>query len=251
MSYAAILKHIFIRERLVVEKNCAIIVAAGKGKRMGSATSKQFMEIKGHPILFYTLKAFAESELIHEIYLVLSSEDASYCRDKILHKYNFSKPIFIVLGGKERQDSVYNGLKAIKDCQIVLIHDGARPFVTNKIINNGIKYAKEYGASACGVSPKDTIKIKDGEGFSLSTPSRSSLFAVQTPQCFMYSLILSCHEKIKEMDLTVTDDTMIVEAYGNKVFLYNGSYENIKITTPEDMWLAEGILKSQSNLGQD
>lgn len=235
---------LFIWEGLKVKNNCAVIVAAGKGKRMGSEISKQFIKVNGHPILFYTIKAFEESELIQEIYLVLSSEDISYSREEIFNRYTFNKPIHIVTGGKERQDSVYNGLKAIKDCEIVLIHDGARPFVTHEIIEKGIKYAKEHGACACGVTPKDTIKVKDHSGFSLSTPNRNSLFAVQTPQCFNYDLILHCHEKIKEEGTAVTDDTMIIESCGHKVFLFEGSYENIKITTPEDMWLAERILKS-------
>ena len=119
-----------------------------------------------------------------------------YCKKEIVEKYKINKVLKIVVGGKERQDSVYNGLKAIDDCEIVLIHDGARPFVTFEIIENGIRYAKLYGACTCGVIPKDTMKIKDEEGFSAGTPDRNKLFSVQTPQCFKYSLIFNCHEKL-------------------------------------------------------
>jgi 2-C-methyl-D-erythritol 4-phosphate cytidylyltransferase len=222
-------------------KNYAIIVAAGKGKRMGSTISKQFLEIKGKPVLYYTLNVFSKCSLIDNIILVLSPEDIEYCNSQIINRYNF-KNIIIVEGGKERQDSVYNGLKAAENCDVVLIHDGARPFVDSDSIEKGIKYAKIYGASACGVKPKDTIKIKNQEGFSISTPQRDTLFSVQTPQCFKYELIMECHQKIKEDNILVTDDTMVVEKYGHKVFLYEGSYKNIKITTPEDIFVAESVL---------
>lgn len=221
--------------------NCAIIVAAGKGKRMGNTLSKQFLEIKGKPVLYYTLSVFSKCSLIDNIILVLSPEDIEYCNSQIINRYNF-KNIIIVEGGKERQDSVYNGLKAAGNCDIVLIHDGARPFVDSDSIEKGIKYASIYGASACGVKPKDTIKIKNYDGFSVSTPQRDTLFSVQTPQCFKYELIMKCHQKIKEENILVTDDTMVVEKYGHKVFLYEGSYKNIKITTPEDIFVAESVL---------
>jgi 2-C-methyl-D-erythritol 4-phosphate cytidylyltransferase len=226
-----------------MEKNCVIIVAAGKGTRVGGTISKQFIEILDKPVLYYTLRAFSKCDLISEIYLVLSKNDMAYCKENILEKYEFHKKIIIVEGGRERQDSVYNGLKAIDKCDVVLIHDGARPFISEDIIIRGIKNAKDYGACACGVMPKDTIKIRDTGGYSVDTPERSTLFAVQTPQCFLYSVIMECHEKVKGSNLSVTDDTMVVEKYGHKVFLFEGDYKNIKITTPEDIILAEGILK--------
>jgi 2-C-methyl-D-erythritol 4-phosphate cytidylyltransferase len=226
-----------------VKKNCALIVAAGKGTRMGTEVKKQFIEIKGNPVLYYTLKAFSDCELISDIFLVLSKDDINYCEKHILQKYKFSKKIHIVEGGEQRQESVYNGLKAIGNCDIVLIHDGARPFISGDVIKAGITFAQKHGACACGVVPKDTIKIRDNEGFSVSTPDRSFLFAVQTPQCFKYSLIMECHEDIKADSSLATDDTMIVEKYGHKVFLFEGDYKNIKITTPEDIITAEGILK--------
>lgn len=223
-------------------KVCAIIVAAGKGKRMGTKQSKMYLQLKGRPVLFYTLKVFSECPLIDEIILVTSIEEIDYCWSEIIEKYNLKKVYKIISGGSERQQSVYNGLKAISSCDIVLIHDGARPFVTDEIIRNGLKYAKLYGASACGMAPKDTIKLIDKDNFSLSTPDRKMLFTVQTPQCFDYNLILECHEKVLRDKIVVTDDTMAVELYGHKVFLYQGSYRNIKITTAEDMLLAEVMI---------
>ena len=149
-----------------------------------------------------------------------------------------------MLGGTERQDSVYNALKSIADTEtdIVLIHDGARPFISNRIINDGIKYANEYGAAAPGVMPKDTIKVKNENNFSINTPDRSSLVAIQTPQVFKYKEILKCHEKVKVNKEVVTDDTMVVEKYGYKVYLYKGEYTNIKVTTPEDLILGEMLI---------
>lgn len=224
-------------------RNCAVIVAGGKGTRMNTEKSKQFIEIKGKPLIYYTLKAFDNNPAIHEIILVLPENEVEKFKEEVIKKYVLKKSPVMVAGGKERQDSVYNGLKAIRDCEIVLIHDGARPFVTENIINEGIKYAKLYGASACGVIPKDTIKVKDENGFSSLTPDRNTLFAVQTPQCFKYDVIMKSHEHIIKNSLKVTDDTMAVEALGGKVYLYEGDYKNIKITTPEDLIIAEKLIR--------
>lgn len=218
--------------------NSAVILSGGRGKRMGSSLSKQFILINEKPMLYYTIKKFRENKLIDEIILVLPKDEIEYCKKEVLEKYN----IFvdkIVEGGGERQDSVFNGLNAIDNGDIVLIHDGARPFVTDKIIEDGIKGAKKFKAAAPGVMPKDTIKIKNKDNLSKETLNREELVAVQTPQVFDYNLILECHKKIKENNIKVTDDTMVVETFGNKVFLYEGSYTNIKITTPEDLILAK------------
>jgi len=221
----------------------ALIVAAGKGKRMGAGINKQFINIKGKPILYYTLKAFSDNVNVDKIIVVCAKDEIDYCIDELINKYNFCKVACIVQGGAERQESVFNGLKAIDDCEIVLIHDGARPFVTDKIIQDGIDYAKIYGACACGVTPKDTIKIKDEVGFSVSTPKRENLFSVQTPQTFKHDLILNCYNNLINKYVGFTDDTSVVEYFGHKVLLYQGSYNNIKITTPEDLFLAEKILE--------
>ncbi|WP_066889800.1 2-C-methyl-D-erythritol 4-phosphate cytidylyltransferase [Clostridium nigeriense] len=219
----------------------AIILAGGKGKRMGAKVSKQYIEINGKPILYYTLKKFTACQDINRIILVLPRDEIEYCIKEVLEKYSL-KVDLIVEGGKERQDSVFNALEEIKNDEIVLIHDGARPFVSERIIIDGIKYAKLYGAAAPGVIPKDTIKIKDENGFSLSTPNRQDLMAIQTPQVFKFDLIKECHKKIKQDKLIVTDDTMVVEAYNNRVYLYEGDYTNIKVTTPEDLILAERLI---------
>ena len=208
---------------------------------MGAGISKQFIELKGKPILVYTLQKFISNDDIDEIVLVLPEDEIEYCKEEILNKYSINVDK-IVIGGKERQDSVYNALKLIEKSDIVLIHDGARPFISDRIIQEGIAYAKKFGAAAPGVMPKDTIKIKDSNNFSISTPDRNSLVAIQTPQIFKYDIIMKCHEEVKLSGLTVTDDTMVVEKYGHNVYLYEGEYTNIKITTPEDLILGEKLV---------
>lgn len=221
----------------------AIILAGGKGKRMNSSISKQFIEIKGKPIIYYTIKKFNENKKIDNIVIVLSQEEVEYFKDNILNKYDL-RVDKIVIGGAERQDSVYNGLKSLENTEtdIVLIHDGARPFISDRIIDEGIKYAIMYGACAPGVMPKDTIKIKEKNNFSIDTPNRETLVAIQTPQVFKFKEVLKCHERVKMDKVVVTDDTMVVERYGNKVYLYDGEYTNIKVTTPEDLILGEKLI---------
>lgn len=222
----------------------AIIVAGGKGARMQASVNKQFLKLKDKPILYYTLKAFSSSRFIDGIILVSAKNEIEYTSKEIIDKYGINKIVKIVSGGKTRQESVYNGLCAAKGSEIVLIHDGARPFVDERIISEGIEYAKKYGACACGVSLRDTIKIKNDSCFSEGTPNRDKLFCVQTPQCFKYNLITECHRKVMDEGISVTDDTTVVERYNNQVYLYEGSYNNIKITFPEDLILAEAILDS-------
>ena len=219
----------------------AIVLAGGRGKRMNYHKSKQFIEIKGKPVLVYTLEKFIYNKSIDEVILVLPEDEVDYCKKEVLQKYSL-KVDRIVIGGKERQDSVFNALEAMEKADIVLIHDGARPFISEKIIEEGIKYANIYGAAAPGVTPKDTIKIKNEDNISVDTPDRNMLVAVQTPQCFKYDEIYQCHRKIKEENAIVTDDTSVVERYGHKVYLYEGDYTNIKITTPEDLILAERLI---------
>ncbi|ADL53425.1 2-C-methyl-D-erythritol 4-phosphate cytidylyltransferase [Clostridium cellulovorans] len=225
-----------------MSKVSAVILAAGKGKRMGAAVNKQFLELKDKPIIYYAIKAFEDNSNVDEIVLVAAKEEVEYIKESVVKKYFFSKVKEVVIGGTERQDSVFAGLSALKNCEYVLIHDGARPFVTNEIIDNGIKYVKQYGATACGVTPKDTIKLKDENNISVDTLKRNELFCVQTPQTFKFDVIYRAHEIINQKSLEVTDDTMAAEILGEKVYLYEGTYENIKITTPEDIIIAENIL---------
>lgn len=228
------------------KQKVALIMAAGKGTRMGSKVSKQFLLLNEKPILYYTIKSFSECDEIDSVVLVLAGDEVDYVKREIIDKYNLSKVTGFIIGGKERQESVYNGLIALDNCDIVIIHDGARPFVNNELIEKGIFYAEKYGACACGVRPKDTIKVIDSNGFSINTPNREHLISVQTPQCFNYELILQCHKEAFQENFKATDDTMIVERYGHKVYLYEGSYKNIKITTPEDLFLGAEILKERA-----
>ncbi|MGL4847670.1 MAG: 2-C-methyl-D-erythritol 4-phosphate cytidylyltransferase [Clostridium sp.] len=223
--------------------NSAIILAGGRGKRMNSDVSKQYIEINGKPILYYTIKRFMNCKEVDKIVVVVPKDEIDYCRSEVIDKYDL-KVDLIVSGGKERQDSVLNGLEKLEKTDIVLIHDGARPFLSEKMIKDGINFAKKYKSAAPGVMPKDTIKVKDEKSFSKETLNRAELIAIQTPQVFEYNLILECHRKVKEQGIEVTDDTSVVEAFGESVYLYDGEYTNIKVTTPEDLILAKYLSKA-------
>lgn len=227
------------------ERNTAIVLAAGQGKRMHSKVQKQFLEIQGYPVLYYSLRCFQESPLIQDIILVTGEESISYCKEEIVKKYRFTKVSAVIPGGKERYDSVYAGLCECRDCEYVLIHDGARPFVTEEILKRGLQKVKETGACVIGMPSKDTVKLSDEEGYVKETPNRKCVWTIQTPQIFSYSLIREAHDSIRQKDMSkITDDAMVVEQEtGAKVALAEGSYQNIKITTPEDLDIAEAFLK--------
>ena len=185
---------------------CAVIAAGGQGKRMNSNVSKQFLTIKGHPILYYTLNKFEKMKILNEIILVVPPADVKYTKEQIIKKYGFKKTR-IVEGGKERQDSVYNGLKALpKDADIVVIHDGVRPFIPVKIIENSIEAAAECDAVGVAVPVKDTIKVVDDKSVVKTTPDRKALWAIQTPQTFKYDVIMKAYEKAMEDGFYGTDD---------------------------------------------
>ena len=196
------------------------------------------------PVLCYSLRCFQESPLIRDIILVTGAEYISYCREEIVKKYGFTKVSAVVCGGKERYDSVYEGLCACRDTEYVLIHDGARPFIDNAIIERGLAAASETGASVTGMPSKDTVKIADAEGNVGETPDRSTVWIVQTPQTFRYPLIYGAYTDIRRKDMTgITDDAMVAEhETGVKIRFSEGSYRNIKITTPEDLAVAEAFL---------
>lgn len=230
----------------MADKKCtAIVLAAGQGKRMNSSIQKQFLEIKGYPVLYYSLKCFQDSPLIGEIVLVTSENAVSYCRSEIVKKYGFSKVTGIIAGGKERYDSVYAGLLACGECEYVFIHDGARPFISEEILERGLTGVQETGACVIGMPSKDTVKIADEDGFVKETPDRKNVWTIQTPQIFSYRLIRDAHESIRKKDMSaITDDAMVVEQEtGLRVRLAEGSYQNIKITTPEDLVVAESFLE--------
>ncbi|RKD33766.1 2-C-methyl-D-erythritol 4-phosphate cytidylyltransferase [Thermohalobacter berrensis] len=222
-----------------------VIPAAGLGKRMKSKINKQFIKIKNKPILAYTIEKFEECKYVDEIVVVTRKEEMEFCKVEVIEKYGFKKVKGIVEGGKERQDSVYNGLLAVSEnCDIVLIHDGARPFVSIKNIVDGIKGVLEYKACVIGVPVKDTIKKVNDQLDVVDTPKRSELWAVQTPQCFDYNLILKAYRRLENEQIHVTDDSNLVELLGHKVKMIKGSYDNIKVTTPEDLKIGEVILES-------
>lgn len=225
-------------------KVVALIAAAGKSKRMNARINKPFIPISGKHILAYTIEKFEKCKLIDKIYLIISPEEKEICRKNIILRYGFSKVQELVDGGETRQDSVYNGIKALdEDTDIVVIHDGARPLVEETIILDSIENAQKYGAAIAAIRAKDTIK-KSGKNFFISkTFNRAEIWRAQTPQTFKYDIILPAyHQAYKEKYLT-TDDAAIVERYGHKVKLIIGSEENIKITTPFDIIVAENLLK--------
>lgn len=222
------------------EKNVAVVLAAGRGKRMNSAVQKQYLLIQGLPVLYYSLKQFQDCPFIDEIVLVTGQEEIAYCREEIAERYGITKVKKIVPGGAERYHSVYEGLKAAGDCAYVYIHDGARPFLSQEILERAREGVREYGACVVGMPVKDTIKISDENGFANYTPPRNQVWMIQTPQAFAYKTILDAYTGIvKQGQTAVTDDAMVLETMtGKKSRLVLGSYENIKITTPEDLEIA-------------
>lgn len=231
----------------------AIVLAAGQGKRMGSAMPKQFLEIHGKPLLCYALECFEASPLISEIVLVTGEENRAYCQKEIVEAYGFSKIKKIVAGGKERYDSVYEGLKACENCDIVFIHDGARPFPDQAMLERTMEAAQQYGACVAAVPSKDTMKLGNADGFVEKTLDRSVLWNIQTPQVFDYAMICEAHRRLREGSMEgITDDSMLVEILGlAPVKLVMGSYDNIKVTTPEDLVIAENIIKRRSERAQN
>ena len=227
-----------------MNKITAIVLAAGSGSRMKSKTKKQFMEIKGKPVIWYSLFEFEKSR-VDEIILVTGKEDIDYCKKEIVEKYNLKKIKNVVAGGSERYESVYNGLKDVTG-NIVLIHDGARPLINNEIIERSIEGTIKSDACVVGVPVKDTIKRANKEGYIIDTPNRSELWITQTPQSFKTDLVKMAYKKMKEelekgnTTLNITDDAMVVEEFTtNQVRFVQGDYKNIKVTTPEDIDIAE------------
>lgn len=266
------------------KKRCtAIVLAAGSGSRMKSGVAKQFIKLQGRPLIWYALQAMEESSVVDDCVLVTGAGDISYVQEEIVTKYGFRKVAAVVAGGAERYDSVYRALRFIADGGLkvpnrdgyVFIHDGARPFLTEEILQRC--YEQVCGCRACvaAMPVKDTVKIADRDDFAIQTPDRSTLWQIQTPQVFETQLITEAYEKMmarqKKADLCqtgvlpqkadksgkilsplqITDDAMAVEAFTDvPVKLVRGSYENIKITTPEDMAAAEALLRRRSARAQ-
>lgn len=223
-------------------KVVAIVPSAGESKRMGE--KKEFLLLGDRPILARTLKPLEDHPQISEIILVVDEKSIEKCKREIVEKYGFKKVKEVVVGGEERQDSVYNGLKRVdKDCDIVLIQDGARPFLTEDLITKSIEGAEKHKAAVVAVPCVDTIKFARKENnMALETLDREYLWMAQTPQTFRYVMILKAYEKAGEENSKGTDDASLVERMNQPVKIVRGSYDNIKITTPQDLILAEAIL---------
>jgi len=220
----------------------AVIPAAGQGRRMGAGVKKPFLLLGGFPVIHYTLRVMEESLLVDSVVLVVGPDEKERCRAMALS--SFSKVKIIVTGGEKRQDSVYNGLLALSpDTRLVVIHDAARPFLCSAGLQAVVGAAETFGAATLAVPVKDTVKAAGENGFINQTLPRDSLWLAQTPQAFQYSLIVAAHRRAREIGYSCTDDAGLVELAGQPVRLVPGSYENIKITTPEDLIMAEALLR--------
>lgn len=226
-------------------KSVALIPAAGMGKRMGASINKQYLQLGGLPIVARTVAAFEASELIDSIYLVIPADEIPYCREHVVKAFGFQKVAAIISGGRERQNSVMNGLNAMRenvsDGDVILIHDGVRPLITEKLLLESIQSARIHDGALTAVPVKDTIKTVQ-DGIITGTPHRESLWQAQTPQSFRFGTILRAHQSAERDGFLGTDDASLVERTGGKVHIVHGDYRNIKITTPEDLILAEAFL---------
>jgi 2-C-methyl-D-erythritol 4-phosphate cytidylyltransferase len=238
--------------KAVRNDTAAIVLAAGRGTRMHTAVAKQFLLLDGKPLIYYSLRAFEESP-VERIILVCREGESSWCRTEIIGRFGFKKVTAIVCGGKERYHSVYAGLcaagESLSDRGLVLIHDGARPLIARTVIERTMEEAAQYQACVAAMPVKDTIKTADAERFAEKTLDRSRLWQIQTPQVFSYGLVKGAYDRMltdPRYQKGVTDDAMVVETMtGVRVRLVEGGYENIKVTTPEDLILAEALLKHE------
>jgi 2-C-methyl-D-erythritol 4-phosphate cytidylyltransferase len=227
-----------------VGKTIAIIPSAGLGLRMGGK-KKNLLPLLGRPALAHTLKAFEECGLVDSIILVVAPDDIGFCKIEVVERYGFKKVIKVVRGGETRQASVGLGLKEAKGASIIVVHDGARPFVTHEVITRAVKGAKAYGAAITAVNPKDTVKEVRKDGFVRRTIDRERLRLIQTPQAFKADMLIKAHALAESRGLVSTDEASLVEAMGHKVFVVKGSYDNIKITTAEDLVMGECLLNQR------
>ncbi|MTI60604.1 MAG: 2-C-methyl-D-erythritol 4-phosphate cytidylyltransferase [Firmicutes bacterium] len=222
-----------------------VIPAAGQGSRMNSQTNKQYLGLADRPVLAHTIALFSDNPQIKEIIVVVRQEEIKYCRKKVINKYFNNKKIRIIAGGETRRESVFAGLRVFSPAiNYVIIHDGARPILPVSVVERVILTVKENDAVSVGVKPKNTIKRVDGKGNVLETLDRGELVSIQTPQAFTRELIMKAHQEVAS-DLKVTDDAALVEFLGYQVKIISGSEENIKITTPEDIFIAESILENR------
>ena len=229
-------------------KVIALVPAAGMGKRMGAQINKQYLLLAGKPIVAHTLQVLEDAPYIDDIYVIVPEAEIPYCREHVVQRYDFAKVRGIVAGGSERQYSVMNGLQALTgtaDDDVILIHDGVRPFISPRVLKRSIETARENDGALVAVPVKDTVKIVEN-GVVRETPARETLWLAQTPQAFRYSIIMAAHEIAAAERYLGTDDSSLVEWMGKDVHIVLGEYHNIKITTPEDLVMAEAFLKQQS-----
>ena len=227
-----------------MERIGAVVLAAGSGKRMGADIPKQYLALCGKPVMVYCLEAFEKSR-VDEIVLVVAPGDRAYCRKEIVEKYHITKVSAIVDGGAERYDSVYQGLLACTDTDYVFIHDGARPFVTQQMISECFELAKKGHPSIVAVPVKDTMK-RVVNGVVVETPNRDEMYSVQTPQAAPTELLKKAHEAAKKTHFLGTDEASLIEKYTDiPVCVVKGAYTNIKLTTPEDLLMAEQLLVAE------
>jgi len=213
---------------------------------MGAAINKQYLLLQGKPILAHTLQLFQDAAYVDEVYPVIPVEEFGYCREEVVERYGLDKVKRIIAGGAERQNSVLNGLRALEECavdDIVIIHDGVRPFVPPSVLLRSVEAAREYDSAVVAVPVKETVKIIS-DGYAVETPPRENLWLAQTPQTFRYGVIRSAHELAEAEGFLGTDDASLLERLGERVHVVIGNYRNIKITTPEDMLLANAFLTS-------
>ncbi|MCK9377200.1 MAG: 2-C-methyl-D-erythritol 4-phosphate cytidylyltransferase [Syntrophobacterales bacterium] len=223
----------------------AIIAAAGLGTRMGHHLPKTYLPLAGKPILAHTLKLFETMPEIREVTVVVHPEDLDYCQENVIARYNFKKVLRLVPGGKERQDSVYHALKALKneeELEIVLVHDGVRPFVTPDQIRQVIEAARRHAGAVLGLPAQDTLKTVDAEGRVRQTLERKDIWQIQTPQAFQAPLLWRAFTEAYSRSFYGTDEASLLEEIHQEVVVVPGSPFNLKITTPEDLLLAEAIL---------
>jgi 2-C-methyl-D-erythritol 4-phosphate cytidylyltransferase len=224
-------------------RTVAIVPAAGSGNRMGRDVSKQYLSLGGTPLLVHTLKVFEKSPLVDAILVVVPPQDIEFVRNTVLAPWDMKKVAGVIPGGKERQDSVRAGIEALDpDAGVVIIHDAVRPFITFEMISQCIRAAREDGAVTVGVPLKDTVKEVAPDGRVMRTCDRSLLWLTQTPQAFRRDIIENAHRAAVRDGFSGTDDTALVERLGIAVRMIRGDYSNIKITTPEDLVIAEALL---------
>jgi len=227
----------------------AVIPAAGAGKRLGLGINKAFAKINSVPLLVHCLTMLFRTKLITRAIVVLAPDEVEEGRELLASyqaKHFADLPFVVVAGGKERQDSVANALAAITESEgYVAVHDGARPFAGKEVFLRTLEAAKKHGAAIAAVPVKDTIKVVNEAGEVTATPVRSTLYAVQTPQIFEVNLLKKAYANLAQQPAQVTDDASVVELLGHKVVVALGRYENIKITTPEDLLFAENLLAQQ------